>query len=186
MEDWEAVAFESALAGGLDNSSKLRIRYRKHYSTNDSSFSGPICWSTKEHWSTFFNNNLTQLIDKPTHIKHNILDHIITNTSHRTQEISISSHNRSMHSDHIIITFKVTHSVLPQPQTSPHYVLNFPKADYYGLCSYLMDLSWLHSTLLIWWCTFHMVIRSMYISANLVINLLFWKYSQWSFKIQNF
>ena len=33
------------------------------------------------------NINLTQLIDKPTHVKGNILDLIVTNTSHRIQEI---------------------------------------------------------------------------------------------------
>ena len=37
-----------------------------------------------------FNNNLTQLIAKPTHVKGNILDLIVTNTSHRIQQVNIS------------------------------------------------------------------------------------------------
>ena len=45
-----------------------------------------------------------------------------------------------MHSDHSITTFKLTHSVLPQPQSTPQYLFDFPKADYNALCSYLMDL----------------------------------------------
>lgn len=77
-----------------------------------------------------FNNNLCQLIDKPTHTKGNTLDLIITNTSHRIQDINISSH---------IYPFKVTHSAPPQPQSTPQYVFDLPKADYSGLCSHLMD-----------------------------------------------
>ena len=90
-----------------------------------------------------FNNNLSQLIDKPTHHKGNILDLILTNACHRIQDIIISPPNCSyvFNSDHSIVSFTLTHSVTPHPEVTPHYVFDFPKADYSGLCSFLMDIN---------------------------------------------
>ena len=44
-----------------------------------------------------------------------------------------------MQSDHSIITFQLTDSVLPQVQATSRYVFDFPKANYVGLSSFFMD-----------------------------------------------
>ena len=75
-----------------------------------------------------FNNNFCQLIDKPTHVKGNVLDLILTNCPHHVQEISISSQDNYMQSDHSSITFQLTDSVLPQVQATSRYVFDSPKA----------------------------------------------------------
>ena len=108
-----------------------------------------IDWSTlsssSHHLISFcdfiFNYNLSQLIDKPTHTKGNILDLILTNTSHRIKNINISSPMNALNSDHSIVDFSVSHSMTPLPETSPRYVFDFSKADYTGLCSFLMDFN---------------------------------------------
>ena len=88
-----------------------------------------------------FNNNLLQLVDQSTHTKGNILDLVLTNISHSIQNVSISPHNHFMESDHNLITFDLAHCspILPQSFVIPQYVFDFPKADYEGLCSFLMD-----------------------------------------------
>ena len=98
----------------------------------------PLFWAIL--WLCF---NLTQLIDKPTHVKGNILDLIVTNTSHHIQEIN-SCNNHFMHSDHSIITFKVTHSVLLSHKLHRNMCLIFPKQTQWPL--FIFNGSWLHST----------------------------------------
>ena len=96
---------------------------------------------TSEMFCDFvFNNNLLQLIDQSTHTKGNILDLVFTNISHSIQNVSISPHNHFMESDHNLITFDLAHCcpILPQSFVIPQYVFDFPKADYEGLCSFLM------------------------------------------------
>ena len=90
-----------------------------------------------------FNNNLSQLIDKPTHNKGNILDLLLTYACHRIQDINITSpHNSNVfNTDHSTVTFTLTHSVTPHPKVTPSYVFDFSKADYTGLCSFLMDIN---------------------------------------------
>ena len=110
-----------------------------------------IDWDTLSSASYFsvlfcdfiFNNNLSQLIDKPTHHKGNILDLILTNACHHIQDITISPPNCSnvFNSNHSIVSFTLTHSVTPHPEVTPHNVFDFPKADYSGLCSFLMDIN---------------------------------------------
>ena len=108
-----------------------------------------IDWSTLSSSSHYlmsfcdfiFNFNLSQLIDKPTHTKGNILDLILTNASHRIKNINISSPRNALNSDHSIVDFSLSHSTTPLPETSPRYVFDFSKADYTGLCSFLMDFN---------------------------------------------
>jgi len=78
-----------------------------------------IDWSTlsssSHHSASFcdftFNYNLSQLIDKPTHIKGNTLDLILTNTCHRIKNINISTPMNILSSDHSIINFTLSRSV---------------------------------------------------------------------------
>ena len=108
-----------------------------------------IDWSTlsssSHHSASFcdftFNYNLSQLIDKPTHIKGNTLDLILTNTCHRIKNINISTPMNILSSDHSIINFTLSRSVTSHIELSPHYVFDFSKADYSGLCSFLMDFN---------------------------------------------
>ena len=52
-----------------------------------------------------FNNSLTQLIDQPTHVKGNILDHVLSNSDELVTNLTISSNNSWISSDHFVITF---------------------------------------------------------------------------------
>lgn len=109
-----------------------------------------IDWSTlssSSHLSVsfcdfIFDLNLSQLIDKPTHTKGNILDLILTNSCHRITNINISPPKNILNSDHSIIDFSLSHSVTPHSKVLPQYVFDFPKADYNGLCSFLMDINY--------------------------------------------
>ena len=58
---------------------------------------------------------------------------------HSKRNVSISPHNHFMESDHNLITFDLAHCCLPQSFVIPQYVFDFPKADYEGLCSFLID-----------------------------------------------
>jgi len=87
-----------------------------------------------------FDSNLTQLIDSPTHSRGNILDLILTNTSHAICSIEISSIPHQMESDHAIITFETNLSVSAYNiHPPPQLVFDYTKADYTGLCNHLMD-----------------------------------------------
>ena len=88
-----------------------------------------------------YNHNLAQLVYEPTHIRGNILDLVLTNSDDRVINTSVIPNQHLMQSDYFIITFQITRSTLPQPPptTNQKYVFDFPKADYEGLCSFLLD-----------------------------------------------
>ena len=88
-----------------------------------------------------YNHNLAQLVYEPTHIRGNILDLVLTNSDDRVINTSVIPNQHLMQSDHFNITFQITRSTLPQPSptTNQKYVFDFPKADYEGLCSFLLD-----------------------------------------------
>ena len=88
-----------------------------------------------------YNHNFAQLVDEPTHIRGNILDLVLTNSDDRVTNISVTPHQHLIKSDHFIITFQLTHSApsQPPPTSNQKYVFDFPKADFEGLCSFLLD-----------------------------------------------
>lgn len=83
-----------------------------------------------------FDNNLTQLVDKPTHIHGNILDLVFTNDNERIAVMP--SEIIPFATDHFPVSIRIkTHSIASV--SSPKFVYNYNKADLEGLCSYLLD-----------------------------------------------
>ena len=86
-----------------------------------------------------FKFNLSQFVNLPTHIHGNILALIFSNDSDLVKNIIIhSTQNNHLVSDHYMITFSIPCNP-PKSKASSHYVLNFSKADWNGLSSYLLD-----------------------------------------------
>ena len=87
--------------------------------------------ATSELFCDFvFDNNLTQFVNNPTHIKGNTLFLILTNSSQLVKKLSTNFHPHPMH---FIITFIIPESVPSPAQVASQYVFDFPKADYQGL-----------------------------------------------------
>ena len=100
--------------------------------------------ASKSFCDFVFDKNLTQLVNNPTHIKGNILDLVLTNSSQLIQNLSTNSQPNSMQTDHFIITFLIPKSAPPPPQVASQYVFDFRKANYQGLCDYLLDIDFSH------------------------------------------
>ena len=97
---------------------------------------------TSEQFCDFvFIHNLSQLVDKPTHRRGNILDLVLTNSETRFLKVSVSQEQHLLLSDHFIISFQLTkgHLLLQSATANQEYVFDFTKADFASLCSYLMD-----------------------------------------------
>lgn len=109
-----------------------------------------INWDTLSSTSTssnalcdfIFDNSLTQLIDQPTHVKGNILDLVLSNLDDLVTDLTISSNNSWLSSDHFAITFQLAQELLQTPSTIPIYVYDFPKANYGAIQSYLLDFEY--------------------------------------------
>ena len=87
-----------------------------------------------------FKFNLSQFVNLPTHIHGNILDLILSNDSDLVKNIIIhSTQYNHLVSDHYMITFSIPCNPPSKSKASSHYVLNFSKADWNGLSSYLLD-----------------------------------------------
>ena len=87
-----------------------------------------------------FKFNLTQFVNLPTHIHGNILDLVLCIDSDLVQNIVIhSTQDNYLVSDHFMITFSIPCYPPSKPKASSHYVLNFSKADWHFLSSYLVD-----------------------------------------------
>ena len=88
-----------------------------------------------------FDNALVQLIHEPTHTKGNILDLVLTNDNDLVSNATVNLSNHHLSTDHYLISFKLSHPVQPslQVQASSRYVLDYPKANYDAICSYLLD-----------------------------------------------
>ena len=90
--------------------------------------------------------NLLQYVEQPTHKMGNILDLVLSNDTDLVKDLSIdSSQNHSPLSDHFKISFKVpTASPPPSGNTQSRYAMNYSKADWMGLTSYLLDYDFSH------------------------------------------
>ena len=86
-----------------------------------------------------FDNALLQISDKPTHTGGNILDLIITNSDDCVRNLTIHSSGHLVISDHFTLTFHLSTTLPSYARYMPKYVYDYPKADYNGLCSYLLD-----------------------------------------------
>ena len=109
-----------------------------------------INWDTLSATSTpssafcdfIFDNLLTQLVDLPTHVKGNILDLVLSNSDELVTNLTISSNNNWISSDHFVITFQLAQQLFQTPSTIPIYVYDFPKANYGAIQSYLFDFEY--------------------------------------------
>ena len=96
-----------------------------------SKFSSLLC-------DLIFDLQLTQCVELPTHLKGNILDLIITNSVNRISDVVVHQ-NQFTTSDHFLISFLALTAL---PKISHHHpltFLNYDKADYKGMCDFLMD-----------------------------------------------
>ena len=86
-----------------------------------------------------FHSNLCQLIDQPTHSNGNILDLILCDNPILISNLSISSKccTHSLKSDHLFIFFKVCMKSPKSKASSPKFIYNYKKANYYELQLYL-------------------------------------------------
>ena len=81
-----------------------------------------------------------QLVDKPTHLKGNTLDLVLSNTPDFVSNISIKDRDHVCTSDHLAITFELGPA---KRKTFPkHKIYNFKKANWKGLISDLMKIDW--------------------------------------------
>lgn len=94
--------------------------------------------------------NLLQYVEQPTHKMGNTLDLVLSNDTDLVNDLSIdSSQNHSPLSDNFKISFKVPTASPPRPNnTQSRYAMNYSKADWMGLTSYLLDydFSYFYST----------------------------------------
>ena len=107
-----------------------------------------IDWSSlnasNHHSSNFceliFDLNFSQLVDSSTHCKGNILDLVLTNTQEIIYNLSIIPEQlQPFPSDHFIISFSIDTSTTYFPKETPKYVLDYSKADFDGLCDFLIN-----------------------------------------------
>ena len=84
-----------------------------------------------------FDYNLVQFVDRPTHIKGNILDIILSNTPF-IQDICVEP-SQLISSDHFIVSFGIESIVKPVKKHKPELTFDFKNADMEGLLTYLLD-----------------------------------------------
>jgi hypothetical protein len=100
------------------------------------------CTSSNAFCNFIFDNLLTQLIDQPTHAKGNILDLILSNTDELVTNLTVSSNNNWLSSDHFVITFSLAQQLPRNSPTIHKYVYDFPKANFSAILSYLLDFEY--------------------------------------------
>ena len=110
-----------------------------------------IHWNTLSASSTVskafcdfvFDNTLIQLVDQLTHTRGNILDLILTSSTECIANLTIDTDSNWSTSDHNGITFEIlSQPALHSSSTVPKYVYDFPKTDYNGILSYLLDFDY--------------------------------------------
>lgn len=128
--------------------SSLCSDYNKVVLVGDFNFPG-VDWSTltgqtaasNRFCEFMFDNNLSQLVSTPTHAGGNILDLVITDEDDLVRELRIHSPTESpFPSDHYLISFGI--SIVPQldPTAGTPSVFDYSKADWAGLCNFLLDV----------------------------------------------
>ena len=87
-----------------------------------------------------FDSNLIQHVNSPTYIRGNILDLVLTTLSLIIDKVVTQSPPKLLSLDHFVISFTLTCNVSSSARYKPGYVLDHTKADYHGMCSYLLDV----------------------------------------------
>uniref|UniRef100_A0A1X7SUM2 Reverse transcriptase domain-containing protein n=1 Tax=Amphimedon queenslandica TaxID=400682 RepID=A0A1X7SUM2_AMPQE len=100
--------------------------------SSSTSLSGALC-------DLVFDLDISQVINSPTHIKGNLLDLVLTNSIDRLSDIVISPDIFPL-SDHLTLSFSLRSHManVEKPRISDKF-LNFAKADYVGMCDFLLD-----------------------------------------------
>ena len=129
--------------------------------TAQSHFSNSFC-------EFIFDYNLTQHVNVPTHIKGNILDLVLTSPSLIIDDLVIQSPPVILSSDHSVISFSLMCDVSVSARSKPGYVYNHSKADYHGMCAYLMDVdfSFCLTSLdieFVWCCIISVIYKAMFL-----------------------
>ena len=109
-----------------------------------------ICWTSLTGSSSLsnlfcdfvFESNLSQLVSGPTHVKGNTLDLLLTNNENLICQLSVQSTPTSQLSDHYNICFHMVYCPSTSRRHSPLSVFDYSKADYEGLCNYLLDIDY--------------------------------------------
>ena len=109
-----------------------------------------ICWSSLSGNSLLsnifcdfvFEYNLSQLIKCPTHVKGNTLDLLLTNNENLVSQLTVNSTPALQLSDHYNICFHIAKYSLTPRRKPILSVFDYSKADYEGLCNYLLDVDY--------------------------------------------
>ena len=87
-----------------------------------------------------FDYNISQVVESPTHVKGNVLDLVLTNSAQLIHSLTVFT-DKFQYSDHFLIKFSL-HRMAPKSTSFNHRclpVLNYSRADYEGMCNYLLD-----------------------------------------------
>ncbi|XP_019854575.1 PREDICTED: uncharacterized protein LOC109583601 [Amphimedon queenslandica] len=112
-------------------------------------FNSPdINWATLSASSPFslslcdfiFSHNLNQLVLRPTHVRGNILDLVLTNQNNRIDTIQVDDSVCSAHSDHSLILFSIGTNSKRVMKPNKRVIFDYTKADLDNLHSYLLGL----------------------------------------------
>ena len=109
-----------------------------------------ICWTSLSGSSPLsnlfcdfvFESNLSQLISCPTHVKGNTLDLLLTNNEKLVRHLSVESTPISQLFEHYNTCFNIVNCPSTSRRHSPLSVFDYSKADYEGLCNYLLDIDY--------------------------------------------
>ena len=86
-----------------------------------------------------FDCNLTQHVTEPTHIRGNILDLVLTSPSVILDQFSINFSADAILYDYFLIYFLPLCFIPSSIKSKPGYVYDFSKANYNGMCDFLLD-----------------------------------------------
>ncbi len=100
---------------------------------------GSSSHNDEQHFlDTMISNDITQLVQEPTHEQGNLLDVILTNCCNKVGDISYDSESRV--SDHYILEF--TMDVNTKPTQNTRFVPDMAKADLVGMSNELAGIDW--------------------------------------------
>ena len=107
-----------------------------------------ICWSSLCGSCTcsdmlcemIFECNFTQLVRGATHTKGNLLDLVLVSDEDLISAFKVHSRAETpLDTDHFMISFSLEGGNTASSCQSPVLVFDYPKADWNGLCNYLLD-----------------------------------------------
>ena len=107
-----------------------------------------ICWATLSGCSPssilfcdcVLNCNLSQLVGSSTHIKGNVLDLVLTSDEEAVTSLKVHPGVDSPFKlDHFMVSFSLAVNTVCPSCSATSLVFDYSKADWEGLCGYLLD-----------------------------------------------